>query len=168
MVESLHFVLVFQQNFSFLPNFHKCFYNSLETRKKCFLFPSLNSLLITTKKINLLISITFKSKFPRVSLSCYSNTGFSSYWPINARVLKRLFYQWLYENWNYIRLKSSVVCTCMYFILRLVGNDEKVCSSWIVIIHILSFLYQPWSDPKKKLKTRRQWLPLNFRRFQTT
>jgi hypothetical protein len=28
-----HFVLVFPHNFSFLPNFHACFYNSIETRK---------------------------------------------------------------------------------------------------------------------------------------
>ena len=28
-----HFVLVFPRNFSFLPNFHACFYNSIETRK---------------------------------------------------------------------------------------------------------------------------------------
>jgi hypothetical protein len=28
-----HFVLVFPHNFSFLPNFHVCFYNSIETQK---------------------------------------------------------------------------------------------------------------------------------------
>ena len=28
-----HFVLVFPRNFSFLPNFHACFFNSIETRK---------------------------------------------------------------------------------------------------------------------------------------
>jgi hypothetical protein len=28
-----HFVLVFPRNFSFLPNFHVCFYNSIETQK---------------------------------------------------------------------------------------------------------------------------------------
>ena len=28
-----HFLLVFPRNFSFLPNFHVCFYNSIETRK---------------------------------------------------------------------------------------------------------------------------------------
>jgi hypothetical protein len=31
-----HEVRVFPRNFEFLPNFHKCFYNSIGTRKKCF------------------------------------------------------------------------------------------------------------------------------------
>jgi hypothetical protein len=35
--------------------------NSIETRKKCFLFPSLNSLLKTIKKINILILIYIHS-----------------------------------------------------------------------------------------------------------
>ncbi len=56
--EHEHEVRVFPRNFEFLPNFHKCFYNSIGTRKKCFLFPLLNSLLKTIKKINLLILIT--------------------------------------------------------------------------------------------------------------
>ena len=55
--EHEHEVRVFPRNFEFLPNFHKCFYNSIGTRKKCFLFPLLNSLLKTIKKINLLILI---------------------------------------------------------------------------------------------------------------
>ncbi len=50
--------IAWERNFEFLPNFHKCFYNSIGTRKKCFLFPLLNSLLKTIKKINLLILIT--------------------------------------------------------------------------------------------------------------
>ena len=33
---------VFPRNFEFLPNFHKCFYNSIGIWKKCFLFPLLN------------------------------------------------------------------------------------------------------------------------------
>ena len=37
--------------------FHGCFYNSIGTWKKCFLFPLLKSLLKTIKKINLLILI---------------------------------------------------------------------------------------------------------------
>ncbi len=57
--EHEHEVRVFPRNFEFLPNFPKCFYNSIGTRKKCFLFPLLNSLLKTIKKINLLILITF-------------------------------------------------------------------------------------------------------------
>ncbi len=56
--EHEHEVRVFPRNFEFLPNFHKCFHNSIRTRKKCFLFPLLNSLLKTIKKINLLILIT--------------------------------------------------------------------------------------------------------------
>ena len=99
---------VFPRNFEFLPNFHKCFYNSIATRKKCFLFPLLNSLLKTLKRLNLLILITkyclyfiflnsraihaTRAKIP-VFLSCYRNTGFLSFRPINARVLKRLFYK---------------------------------------------------------------------------
>ncbi len=49
---------VLPHNFEFLPNFHKCFYNSIGTWKKCFLFPLLNNLLKTIKKINLLIFMT--------------------------------------------------------------------------------------------------------------
>ncbi len=106
--EHEHEVRVFPRNFEFLPNFHKCFYNSIGTRKKCFLFPLLNSLLKTIKKINLLILITkycwyfifsnsraihaTRAKIP-VFLSCYRNTGFLSFRPINARVFKRLFYK---------------------------------------------------------------------------
>jgi hypothetical protein len=55
-----HEVRVFPRNFEFLSNFHKCFYKLyIETRKKCFLFPLLNSLLKTIEKINLLILIAF-------------------------------------------------------------------------------------------------------------
>ncbi len=101
--EHEHEVRVFPRNFEFLPNFHKCFYNSIGTRKKCFLFPLLNSLLKTIKKINLLILITkyclyfiFLNSRPReilVFLSCYRNTDFYSFRPINARVFERLFYK---------------------------------------------------------------------------
>ncbi len=107
-----HEVRVFPRNFEFFPNFHKCFYNSIGTRKKCFLFPLLNSLLKTIKKINLLISIAkyclyfiflnsraihaTRAKVP-VFLSCYRNTGFLSFRPINARVFKRLFYKYIYS-----------------------------------------------------------------------
>ncbi len=55
--EHEHEVRVFPRNFEFLPNFHKCFYNSIGTGKKCFLFPLLNSLLKTIKNIKLLILI---------------------------------------------------------------------------------------------------------------
>ena len=34
---------VFPQLFRVLPNLHKCFYNSIETQRKCFLFLSENS-----------------------------------------------------------------------------------------------------------------------------
>ena len=79
-----------------------------EHGKNVFYFPLLNSILKTIKKINLLILITFIQilivflKFPRnprnrgktpVFLSCYRNTGFLSFRPINARVFKRLFYK---------------------------------------------------------------------------
>jgi hypothetical protein len=49
----------------FLPNFElwKSFCNSIGTRKKCFLFPLLNSLLKTIKKINLSILITIIQRF---------------------------------------------------------------------------------------------------------
>ena len=106
--EHEHELRVFPRNFEFLPNFHKCFYNSIGTPKKCFLFPLLNSLLKTIKKTNLLILITkyrlyfvfLNSRRPiharhakiPVFLSCYRNTVFLSFRPINARVFKRLFF----------------------------------------------------------------------------
>ena len=58
--EHEHEVRVFPRNFEFLPNFHKCFYNSMGTRKKCFLFPLLNSLL---KTINLFTKFIYINLF---------------------------------------------------------------------------------------------------------
>ena len=47
---------VFPQLFRVLPNFHECFYNSIETRKTCFLF-LLENTATKKKKTNLFTSI---------------------------------------------------------------------------------------------------------------
>ena len=56
--EHEHEVQMFLRDFKFIPNFHKCFYNWEETRKKCFLSPLLTSL-FKTKKMNLSNLIEF-------------------------------------------------------------------------------------------------------------
>lgn len=44
-----HEVQVFPRNFVFFPNFHKCFHNSIGTRKRYLLFPVLHTFLKTKK-----------------------------------------------------------------------------------------------------------------------
>ena len=51
---------VFPQLFQVLPNFHWCFYNSIGTRRTCFLFPLENT--TTEKKKNNLRSLLRSSK----------------------------------------------------------------------------------------------------------
>ncbi len=58
--EHEHEVRVFPRNFEFLPNFHKCFYNSIGTRKKCFLFPLLIIIFIDSLLFEIKISYLCK------------------------------------------------------------------------------------------------------------
>ena len=52
---------VFRQLFQVLPNLHECFYNSIETRRKCFLFLLENSpWKITKNKENLIVLFIIK------------------------------------------------------------------------------------------------------------
>ena len=54
---------VFPQLFRVLPNLHKCFYNSIETRRKCFLFLLENSpRKITKNKENLIVLFIIKTQ----------------------------------------------------------------------------------------------------------
>ena len=53
---------VFPQLFRVLPNLHECFYNSIETRRKCFLFLLENSLRkITKTEENLIVLFIIKT-----------------------------------------------------------------------------------------------------------
>ena len=53
---------VFSQLFRVLPNLHECFYNSIETRRKCFLFLLENSpRKITKNKENLIVLFIIKT-----------------------------------------------------------------------------------------------------------
>ena len=53
---------VFPQLFRVLPNLHECFYNSIETRRKCFLFLLENSpRKITKNKENLIVLFIIKT-----------------------------------------------------------------------------------------------------------
>ena len=53
---------VFPQLFRVLPNLHECFYNSMETRKKCFLFLLENSpRKITKNEENLIVLFIIKT-----------------------------------------------------------------------------------------------------------
>ena len=49
---------VFPQLFRVLPNFHECFYNSIETRRTCFLFLLENTV---TKKRKQLVNFDYKN-----------------------------------------------------------------------------------------------------------
>ena len=54
---------VFPQLFRVLPNLHECFYNSIETRRKCFLFLLENSpRKITKNEENLIVLFIIKTK----------------------------------------------------------------------------------------------------------
>ena len=64
--------------------------------RKCFVLPLSNSLLKTTKKINLFILITFIQiliLFFRIPAQSKQPAGFSSFRPISARVFERLFHK---------------------------------------------------------------------------
>ena len=79
---------VFPQLFRILPNCHKCFYNSIETRSTCFLFlfrkhrneKKENNLLTTIIKMKILSAraiTTSTARASSVSPSSYTNTIFN-------------------------------------------------------------------------------------------
>ena len=65
---------VFPQLFRVLPNFHECFYNSIETRRTCFLFLLENT---TTKKTKKMVNFDYQnvnslcSRHQRVLVLCF-------------------------------------------------------------------------------------------------
>jgi ABC-type phosphate/phosphonate transport system permease subunit len=50
-------------------------------------------------------------------LSSYRNTGFLSFWPISARVFKRLFYKTRYKRGNFASLLDSIVIIIFSFLI---------------------------------------------------
>ena len=100
---------VFPQLFRVLPNLHECFYNSTETRRKCFLFLLENSpRKITKNEENLIVlfiiktQILYTTQFTRhlnlnffVFLSSYGNTIINQ----SARVIF-LSYFLIYYAWS--------------------------------------------------------------------
>ena len=55
-------VRVFPCNSEFFANFHKCFYNSIGTRKECFIFSLLNSLLSRLNSIKTVFFLSIYAK----------------------------------------------------------------------------------------------------------
>ena len=85
------------QLFRVLPNFHECFYNSIETRSTCFLFLLENT--ATRKNIWLTLVIKIKILFahaittPTACASSVSPSIFNThdFWPISTRLFLGLF-----------------------------------------------------------------------------
>ena len=74
--------MLFPQLFQVLPNFHECFYNSIETRRTCFLFLSENTAM--KKNENNLVTLTIKMYILFAcaiitSTACASSVFLSSY-----------------------------------------------------------------------------------------
>ena len=69
---------VFPQLFRVLPNLHECFYNSIETRRKCFLFLLENSPRKTMKnKENLIVLFIIKTyTLHTTQCTCHLNLNF--------------------------------------------------------------------------------------------
>ena len=115
---------VFPQLFRVLPNLHECFYNSIETRRKCFLFLLENSpRKITKNEENLMVLfiiktyILYTTQYTRhlnlnfVFLSSYRNTIINQ----SARV-----FSWSYFLNIYIYLYIYIyiyIYICIYTIV---------------------------------------------------
>ena len=67
---------VFPQLFRVLPNLHKCFYNSIETRRKCFLFLLENSPRKITKKRRKLDSFIYHQNVDSLHHAMYTSFKF--------------------------------------------------------------------------------------------
>ena len=95
----------FPHIFRVLPNFHECFCNSIETRRKCFLFLLENSPRKITKNeqhllalFNIKMYIFYTAQFTRHKLrllSSYSNTIINQ----SARVFSLSYFLSLYIHW---------------------------------------------------------------------
>ena len=94
------------QLFRVLPNFHECFYNSIETRRKCFLFLLENSPRKMTKNKEHLIAlfiikmyILYTAHFTRHKLRHHLYVSIElqkrDYQPISARIFLELFSKYI-------------------------------------------------------------------------
>ena len=103
---------VFPQLFRVLPNLHECFYNSIETRRKCFLFLLENSSRkITKNEENLILLFIIKT--------------YILYTTQYTRHLNLNFFVFLSSYRNTITNKSAGVFSLSYF-LKLDRNTENV------------------------------------------
>ena len=98
---------VFPQLFRVLPNLHECFYNSIETRRKCFLFLLENSpRKITKNEENLIVLFIIKTYIlyatqctRHLNLNCF--VFLSSYRNTIINQSARVF------SWGYFLINSS-------------------------------------------------------------
>ena len=96
---------VFSQLFRVLPNFHECFYNSIETRRTCFLFLLQNT---TTKKRKQLVNFDHEnvnslcSRHHYVDSSCQFCVSIElqkhDFSPISARIFLGRFSKCYYRQ----------------------------------------------------------------------
>ena len=99
---------VFPQLFRVLPNLHECFYNSIETRRKCSLFLLENSPKKNEENLIVLLIIKtyilYTTQCTRhlnlnffVFLSSYRNTIINQ----SARVFSLSYFLMVFTNWRY-------------------------------------------------------------------
>ena len=114
---------MFPQLFRVLLNLHDCFYNSIETRRKCFLFLLENSpRKITKNEENLIVlfiiktHILYTTPIARhlnlnffVFLSSYRNTIINQ----SARVFSFSYFLKLFTNIPGVRYKYQVTLSCI-------------------------------------------------------
>ena len=98
---------VFSQLFQVLPNLHECFYNSIETRRKCFLFLLKNSPRKITKNEEKLIVL-----FIIKTYSLYT-TQYTCHLNLN-------FFVFLSSYRNTIINQSARVFSLSYFLMHIV------------------------------------------------
>ena len=109
---------VFPQVFRVLPNFHECFYNSIGTRRTCFLFLLENTL--TKKKKNSLFTLIIKMSILFVCAIITSTAHASS------------VFLWSYRNT--VLNQSSCIFALGYFL------NNKYCSREALLIVYKSLL----------------------------
>ena len=100
---------VFPQLFRVLPNLHECFYNSIETRRKCFLFLLENSpRKITKNEENLIVLFIIKTQI-LYTTQC-------------TRHLNLNFFVFLSSNRNTIINQSARVFSLSYFLILFITD----------------------------------------------
>ena len=156
---------VFPQLFRILPNCHKCFYNSIETRSTCFLFlfrkhrneKKENNLLTTIIKMKILFAraiTTSTARASSVSPSSYTNTIFNQ----STRVLSQdCFLNSYLVIFSHIRSLSSRRSACItVFFARFRKSVDQIAQASSRCLHYLpaAMLEDQGAPPTWRLHTK--------------